>query len=124
MRYYLYKVAYNKVAQAEDRPQPAAYDSYDEARKNLLLYIGQSMLGETIGWVMGTIQNSFGTINSGDNLRWEDPDIDVFYGEKILAGEINSKTGEAWKVDDVLEEWRPRVADYVEAHKDDEAETA
>lgn len=29
-----------------------------------------------------------------------------FYGTKILNGEINPKTGEAWKIEDVPKLWK------------------
>ena len=29
-----------------------------------------------------------------------------FYGVKILSGEINSKTGEPWKIEDVPKLWQ------------------
>ncbi len=68
-RYYLIKIFYNKIAQAEDRPQPTAYNSLDEARKALNQYMGQSILGETCGWVLAMIINQHG----GTEMRdyWE-----------------------------------------------------
>lgn len=40
----------------------------------------------------------------------------AFYGTKILKGEINSKTGEPWKIEDVANFWRPRVIAWLEEH--------
>ena len=37
-----------------------------------------------------------------------------FYGRKIRGGEINLKTGEAWKLEDVREYWKPRVTQWLE----------
>jgi hypothetical protein len=34
----------------------------------------------------------------------------------IIAGTVNAKTKEAWKVEDVDVRWRSAVADYVERH--------
>ncbi len=33
----------------------------------------------------------------------------AFYGSKILNGETNTKTGEAWKIDDVPKLWREKT---------------
>lgn len=43
--------------------------------------------------------------------------MDEFYGKKIQGGEINPKTGEAWKLDDVRAYWKPRVVKWLEAVK-------
>jgi len=116
MRFYLFKVAYNKVACAEDRPQPPAYNSYDEAKKAQYQYMGQSVLGETIGWVMTKIICENGVCNATDDTYWEDPNIIPYYGDLILAGTINAKTNKPWAVEDVSERWRSAVAEYVVQH--------
>ncbi len=116
MRFYLFKVAYNKVACAEDRPQPPAYNSYDEAKKAQCQYMGQSVLGETIGWVMTKIICENGVCNASDDTYWEDPAIIQFYGDLIIAGTINTKTNEPWKLEDVSDRWRDAVAEYVAQH--------
>jgi len=116
MRFYLFKVAYNKVACAEDRPQPPAYNSYDEAKKAQYQYMGQSVLGETIGWVMTKIICENGVCNATDDTYWEDPNIIQFYGDLIIAGTINAKTKEPWKMDDVSDRWRDAVTEYVYSH--------
>lgn len=41
--------------------------------------------------------------------------MDEFYGKKIQGGEINHKTGEAWKLEDVRAYWKPRVEKWLEA---------
>lgn len=38
-----------------------------------------------------------------------------FYGKKIQSGEINPKTGEAWKFDDVSRYWKPKVQKWLES---------
>lgn len=116
MRYYLFKVAYNKVACAEDRPAPPAYNSYDEAKKAQYNYMGQSVLGETIGWVMSKIICENGVCNSYDDTYWESPTIVSYYGDLILNGTVNAKTNEPWKVEDVNERWRSAVEQYVIDH--------
>ena len=87
MRYYLVKIAYNKVAQAEDRPQPAGYDSYDQAEKEFHKFFSNNILGSTIGWCEAFILNSEGGVDRAE--RWEektDPDELV---ERIKAGDIS-----------------------------------
>ena len=54
MRYYLIKIAYNKVAHAEDRVING-YNSQDEAEKAFHSYMYQSILGDTIGWAYGCV---------------------------------------------------------------------
>jgi hypothetical protein len=39
-----------------------------------------------------------------------------FYGKKILRGEINRKTGEAWTIDDVPRLWKTRTIKWLEEH--------
>lgn len=113
MRYYLFKVAYNKVACAEDRPQPSAYNSYDEAKKAQYQYMGQNVLGDTIGWVMSKIICENGVCNATDDTYWESPTIVSYYGDLILSKTVNTRTNEPWKVEDVNERWRSAVEEYV-----------
>lgn len=75
MRYYLVKIAYNKVAQAEDRPAPQAFDTIDDATKAFHSFMYQSIGGETIGWAMALIINSYG--NTERVERWEAPRVDI-----------------------------------------------
>lgn len=39
-----------------------------------------------------------------------------FYGTKILTGEINPKTGEAWTIEDVPRLWKNATAAWLEAN--------
>ena len=41
-----------------------------------------------------------------------------FYGTKISHGEINQKTGEAWKLEDVPTRWRTATEAWLEANTD------
>ena len=68
-RYYVIKVAYNNVAEAEDRPQPLAFDDYDSALKAYHSFMQQSILAETTGWVFCIICDRYGTLMLTD--RWE-----------------------------------------------------
>lgn len=68
MRFYLIKIAFNKVAQAEDRVI-SGYNSQDEAVKAFHSYMYQSILGETIGWCYGCVMNAYGVKTCEE--RWE-----------------------------------------------------
>lgn len=70
MRYYLVKIAFNKVAGQEDRPQPVGYDTLDEALKAFHSFMTQNILGSTIGWCMAMITTPYGTVEKVE--RWEE----------------------------------------------------
>lgn len=70
MKYYLIKIFYNKVAKAEDRPQPQAFNTLDEADKAFHNYMSQSILGATTGWVLAMIINPYGVVERVE--RWEE----------------------------------------------------
>lgn len=38
----------------------------------------------------------------------------AFYGSKIKNKEINPKTGEVWKLENVSSYWRPKVQKWLE----------
>lgn len=38
----------------------------------------------------------------------------AFYGTKIKSGEINPKTGEAWKIEDVPKLWKKATLKWLE----------
>ena len=42
--------------------------------------------------------------------------MDAFYGTKIINGEINPKTNEPWKIEDVPKLWRSKTAIWIEEH--------
>lgn len=69
MRFYVFKVFYNKVAQAEDRPQPKGFNSIDEALKEYHSFMQQSILGETTGWCLCMIVNEYGKVEVIE--RWD-----------------------------------------------------
>ena len=69
MRYYVFKIFYNKVAQAEDRPQPKGFDTLDEALKEYHAFMRQSILEETCGWCLCMVVNEYGKVEVSD--RWE-----------------------------------------------------
>ena len=77
-RYYVFKIFYNKVASAEDRPQPKAFDGLDAAKKEYHSFMTQSILSETCGWCLCMIVNEYGKVEVME--RWEDK------GQPDLAG--------------------------------------
>ncbi len=122
MRYYLFKIAYNKVVMAEDRPQPSAFDSYDEAEKAYHNFFSQNILAPTIGWCMAFIVDERGVYSLQPKV-WEDPSIDEYYGTFIIEGTINSKTNEPWKIEDVPDRFKSKVDIWVQTHAPVKTET-
>lgn len=59
-RFYLVKITWNKVAQAEDRVVNG-YNSLDEAEKAFHSHMTQSILGETIGWTYACVMDGKGS---------------------------------------------------------------
>lgn len=92
MRYYLFKIFYNKVAQAEDRPAPVGYDTIDAAEKAFHQYLGQSIGGETCGWVLCMVVNSNG--NTEMLGKWTapvepEPEPEEDYAAQYESGELS-----------------------------------
>jgi len=108
MRYYLLKIAYNKVAMAEDRPQPSAYNSFDEAKKAFYSFFSQNILAPTIGWCMASVTTEQGVMAINPEV-WEDPNIGEYYGTFIRDGVVNEKTNQPWVIDDVPERFKSQV---------------
>ena len=75
MRYYVFKIYYNKVAQAEDRPAPKGFNSLDEALKDYHSFMQQSILADTCGWALCMVVNEYGKVEVSD--RWESKDTPV-----------------------------------------------
>ena len=70
-RFYVIRIAYNKVAQAEDRPQPVGFDTFDEAKKAFHSYLSQNILQETIAWYLCMIIDQNGRTLLDE--KWEAP---------------------------------------------------
>ncbi len=119
MRHYLFKIAYNKVAMAEDRPQPAAYDTFDEARKAFNTFFSQNILAPTIGWCMACVITEQG-VDAIPAQTWEDPNIGEYYGTFIVNGTINEKTGQPWTIDDVPERFKSATQTWINEHPREE----
>lgn len=73
MRYYLVTITYNKVADAEDRPQPKGFNTIDEACKAFHLYLTQNIKGATVGWCLAIIFNEYGNVEYME--RWQEETI-------------------------------------------------
>lgn len=43
----------------------------------------------------------------------------AFYGSKIKNGEINSKTGEPWTIEDVPRLWRRATIKWLQEHAEE-----
>ncbi len=71
MRYYLVKIAFNKNAGSEDRPAPAAYDTFDDANKAFHSFMYQSINGSTIGWALAVIIDDLGNVHKVE--KWTAP---------------------------------------------------
>ena len=115
MRHYLFKIAFNKVAGAEDRPQPSAYDTFDEARKAFNTFFSQNILAPTIGWCMACVITEQG-VDAIPAQTWEDPNIGEFYGTLIQNGEVNEKTGQPWSIDDVPDRFKAATTTWIAEH--------
>lgn len=71
MRYYVFKIFYNKVAQAEDRPVNKGFDTLDDALKEYHSYLASNINAETCGWVLCMIINEHGKVEKME--RWDAP---------------------------------------------------
>lgn len=104
MRYYLTKISYNKIAQAEDRPQPQGFDTLDAAEKQFHSFFAQNILGETIGWCEAFIFDSEMNIHMKE--KWEENTNPEDLVEKIRTGEAEYY--------DVISQY-PQYKDYIDA---------
>lgn len=68
MRYYLVTIQYNKVAEAENRTVPKAYDTIDEAVAAFHKQMGADMTNPVLGWALSMVINSEGGVIK--NEKW------------------------------------------------------
>lgn len=71
MRFYLITIQYNRVAQAENRTAPKAYDTLDEAVAEFHVQMGKDMKNDSLGWALNMVINSEGGIHK--NEKWTRP---------------------------------------------------
>lgn len=72
MRFYVMFVQYNRVAEAENRSVPKAFDTLDEAVAEFHTQMGKDMKNDTLGWSLGMVINSDGGIYR--NEKWTRPE--------------------------------------------------
>lgn len=58
-RYYVMTVEFSKVSQAENRSQPKAFDSLNEAKASLYRTMSDDIRNENIAWAVGYIMDNF-----------------------------------------------------------------
>ena len=61
-RYYDTSVEYNKQAKAENRTQPFAFDSIDDAKKKFYTILSQDIGNPTLGWCNVIMWDSYGNM--------------------------------------------------------------
>lgn len=73
MRYYVVAIQHNKVADAENRSVPKAYDDKFLARQEFHRQLGTDMNNTTLDWGIVSILNSDGYLEATE--KWERQDI-------------------------------------------------
>lgn len=73
MRYYVVAIQHNKVADAENRSVPKAYDDKLLARQEFHRQLGTDMNNTTLDWGIVSILNSDGYLEATE--KWERQDI-------------------------------------------------
>lgn len=71
MRYYVIAIQYNRVAEAENRTAPKAYNTLDEAVAEFHRQMGADMKNDTLGWTLCIVTDSNGFIHRKE--RWTRP---------------------------------------------------
>ena len=70
MRYYVVEILSIKNG-GEDRPQPSAFDSIDDAKKRYHSILAQDINGEVVQWVLVMLINEHGKVEMME--RWDAP---------------------------------------------------
>lgn len=71
MRFYLITIQYNRIAEAENRTAPKAFDSLDSAIAEFHTQMGKDMKTDSLGWALSMVINSEGGIHK--NEKWTRP---------------------------------------------------
>lgn len=71
MKYYLIRVAYNKVDDVEELIKPAAFNTYDEANKSFHAAMYQNINDGVHSKFLCMVVNEFGNVEKME--RWEEP---------------------------------------------------
>ena len=69
MRYYVTSIQYNKLAQAENRSVPFAFDDINSARQKFHDVLANDMKNPLLGWSVAFIFNSEGALVTSE--KWE-----------------------------------------------------
>lgn len=77
-RFYVLTIQYNKVAQAENRTAPKAYDDMLSAKQEYHAQLGKDMANVTLGWSVVYILDSFGNVLESERwTREEEPTPEI-----------------------------------------------
>lgn len=71
MRYYVIAVQYNRVAEAENRTVPKAYDTFDDAVAEWHRQMANDMKNDTLGWSLCIVLDSNGKMLQRE--KWTRP---------------------------------------------------
>lgn len=69
MRYYVLSIQYNRVAQAENRTVPKAFDKRENAIKEFHSQMAKDIDNDTLGWSFCMVINSAMGIEASE--KWE-----------------------------------------------------
>lgn len=70
MRFYLTTIQYNKVAKAENRTVPKAYDDLAKAEADFYEQVGKDMKNAVLGGSLNYVTNSEGGVYPDLNKKW------------------------------------------------------
>lgn len=68
MRFYVVAIQYNRVAEAENRTAPKAYNTKDEAIAEWHRQLAGDMKNDSLGWSLCMVIDMFGNIIAKE--RW------------------------------------------------------
>ncbi len=75
MRFYVLAIQYNRVAEAENRTAPKAYNTKDEAIAEWHRQLSTDMKNDSLGWSLCMVFDAFGNIIAKE--RWTRPAEEV-----------------------------------------------
>ena len=77
MRFYVFSVQYNRIAEAENRTVPKAFNDLDSAVAEFHSQMAKDMKNDTLGWSLCMVINSLGGIYKNELwTRPEEPVVD------------------------------------------------
>lgn len=75
MRFYVVAIQYNRIAEAENRTAPKAYNTKDEAIAEWHRQLATDMKNDSLGWSLCMVFDVFGNIIAKE--RWTRPAEEV-----------------------------------------------